>query len=307
MVYVAWLDNGGEGVAPSRPPGAEAFLPIASFMSLSYLIQTGDVHTVHSAGLYLFIAFLLMSWVAGRAFCAWVCPFGLISESLDAVHRKLFKRRTPLSLPPWLDWPLRSLKYLLLLFFVVAILQESAHQLLLYLDSPYHAVADIKMYRFFANITPFALYVILGLIGLSFLIPFFWCRYLCPYGALMGVVGLLSPFRIHRDAEACTDCGYCTRTCPSRIKVDQSKWVVSDECTSCMQCVDGCPVPEALDLVVLGAPRRRARSRWVAAVVGLIFLGSVGLALMNGHWWSSISPEQTLDLYPGIDTYLHTD
>lgn len=303
MHYVAWLDSGGLGDAARRPPGASGFLPIASIMSLSFLFQTGKVHSVHPAGLYLFIAFVVMSFIAGKSFCSWVCPFGFLSEMLEKVHRRLFKK--VLSLPRWLDYPLRSLKYLLLGFFLVAIIPMSALELSHYLDSPYHAVADIKMYRFFAQITPFAAYVTLGLLLFSFAIPYFWCRYLCPYGALMGFIGLLSPNKIKRNVDSCIDCGKCSKVCPARILVDQIKTVRSDECTSCYQCVDVCPVKSTLE-VVNTPSKRLIPTRVMGITIVSIFIVLVGIAYVSGNWYSSLTPEKTLELYPGIDFYLHT-
>jgi polyferredoxin len=51
-----------------------------------------------------------------KAFCSWLCPIGTLSESLWMLGRKLFGKNP--GLPRWLDYPLRSLKYLLLFFFV---------------------------------------------------------------------------------------------------------------------------------------------------------------------------------------------
>lgn len=301
--YVAWLDSGGLGDAPRRPPGATGFLPIASIMSLSFLFQTGEVHSVHPAGLFLFIAFVIMSFIAGKSFCSWVCPFGLLSELLEKVHRRLFKR--VLSLPRWLDYPLRSLKYLLLGFFLLAIIPMGAIELGHYLNSPYHAVADIKMYRFFAQITPFAAYVTLGLILFSLVIPYFWCRYLCPYGALMGFIGLFSPNKIKRNADSCIDCGKCTKVCPARILVDKVNTVRSDECTSCYQCVDTCPVKDTLE--VTNFPTKRTiPTRLLGITIAATFVILVGIGYISGNWDSSLSAEKTLELYPGIDFYLHT-
>ncbi|MCF7904185.1 MAG: 4Fe-4S binding protein [Candidatus Marinimicrobia bacterium] len=301
--YVAWLDSGGIGDTPRRPPGASGFLPIASIMSLSFLIQTGDVHAVHPAGLFLFIAFVLMSFIAGKSFCSWVCPFGLLSEMLEKLHRRLFN--SVLSLPRWLDYPLRSLKYLLLGFFLLAIIPMGAIELGHYLNSPYHAVADIKMYRFFAQISPFAAYVTIGLLVFSLVIPYFWCRYLCPYGALMGVIGLVSPFKIKRNAQSCIDCGKCTKVCPARILVDQVKTVRSDECTSCYQCVDTCPVKDTLEVVNFPT-KRRIPTRFLGITVAATFVVLVGIAYISGNWHSSLTAAKTLELYPGIDLYLHT-
>ncbi len=300
---IYWLDSGGIGQPPRRPPGAEGFLPIASLMSLKYLLLTGTVHMAHPAGLYLLLAFLLMSIWAGKSFCAWICPVGFLSETLEAVHQRLFGRI--LSLPRWLDIPLRSLKYLLFAFFFLTILGMGTQSLLTYLQSPYHALADIKMYRFFAHITPFVLWIMMGLFVFSLLIPYAWCRYLCPYGAFLGLAGTLSPTRIRRMEESCVDCGKCSRECPARILVDQIATVRSDECTSCYRCVDSCPVPAALAVQTRFWPKRIS-TRSMGAGILLLFLITVSLAILKGHWVSEIPSDRLLDLYPGIDTYLHT-
>jgi polyferredoxin len=70
-----------------------------------------------------------------------------------------------------------------------------------FLDSPYGMVDDVKMLNLFRG---------LGLIGGIFLVlrvagsvgvQNFWCRYFCPYGALMGLVSLASPLRIRREPD----------------------------------------------------------------------------------------------------------
>jgi polyferredoxin len=61
--------------------------------------------------------------------------------------------------------------------------------------------------------------VVLGLFVLaSVFIPNFWCRFLCPYGALLGLTSWLSPTRIRRNAETCVDCAECAKACPSALQ-----------------------------------------------------------------------------------------
>ena len=118
---------------------------------------------------------------------------------LAAVSRRLFRRK--LGLPRLLDLPLRSLKYLLLAFFVYAVFfQMGPAAVADFLDSPYNRVADVKMLYFFERLSPFALKVILGLVVFSVVVPYAWCRYLCPYGALLGALSLLSPLKVTRHA-----------------------------------------------------------------------------------------------------------
>ncbi len=209
----------------SRPAGVEGWLPIAGLMNLKYLFFTGHVAPIHPAAMYLLFAFLLMSLLLKKAFCP--------GSARSARFRKFCGRSAAASsvaiLPPrWLDLTLRSLKYILLAFFVGVIGYMSADALAGFMMTPYGLIADVKMLDFFRSLTITGVIVLGVLAGLSLLIQNFWCRYLCPYGALMGLVSLLSPTKIRRDAEACIDCGKCGKACPAQLKVDQliqiSRW-----------------------------------------------------------------------------------
>ena len=122
-LFTTFLESGGSATFYERPAGVEAFLPISSLMSLYYFILSGNIHPAHPAGLIIFIAIITVSFVFGKSFCSWICPIGFISESLgdlgEKIQKKIFKKR--IQMPRWFDYPLRSLKYLLLGFFVNAI------------------------------------------------------------------------------------------------------------------------------------------------------------------------------------------
>ena len=115
--YNACLSTGQPAVL--RPPGVEAFLPISALMSARYWLQTGVIQSVHPAGLLIFAAILSISFLFKRSFCSWICPFGLFSEKLADVGRKIVGRN--FNLPRWPDRLLRSVKYLLLGFFAYVI------------------------------------------------------------------------------------------------------------------------------------------------------------------------------------------
>jgi polyferredoxin len=275
-------------VVGTRPPGVEAFLPIAALLSLRHLFSTGEVHRVHPAGLVILLLALALGVLAKRAFCSWVCPVGTISEALAALSFRIFGRK--LGLPRFIDLPLRSLKYLLLAFFVYAVFfQMGPAAVALFLDSPYNRVADVKMLYFFEQISPFGLKVLLALTGLSMVIPYFWCRYLCPYGALLGAASLLSPLKITRHAPSCIDCNLCTKACPSRLPVARLARVRSDECFGCLSCVAACPVPRALRVETPSFWRRPVRPAVFAALVVSLFVGGTLLARALGLWHSSIT------------------
>jgi polyferredoxin len=310
-LWVRSLEHGGEWPV-GRPPGVEGWLPIAGLMNLKYLLVTGHVPAIHPAAMFLLIAFLGMSVVLKKAFCGWLCPVGTVSETLWKLGRKLFGRN--FAVPRWLDRELRGLKYLLLGFFVFVIAWMPAAALRDFMAGPYGIIADVKMLDFFRTIGVVGIGVLGWLVLLSMLIQNFWCRYLCPYGAMMGLVSLLSPVKIRRDAEACIDCGRCNKACPSHLSVDKLMQIRSTECTACMACVASCPVENALQLALPARKAETAAERWrgrglrpqvVAAIVAVIFFGVVLAARMTGHWQTGVPREVYMQLVPGANEISH--
>jgi len=280
------------GTAPyfARPPGVEGFLPISALISLKYWVLTGVFNEIHPSGLVIFIIILILGLFLKKSFCSWICPVGLISESLWQLGQKIFKKN--IRLWKWLDIPLRGLKYLLLLFFLYAILwQMDATALRTFIYSPYNKVADIKMLLFFTEISEFALWTLIILVVLSVVIKNFWCRYLCPYGALLGFLSIFSPVKVTRNEETCTDCQKCTKVCPHLIQVHTLDRVVSDECTGCALCVDSCPEESTLEFKINKKSRPIPTWAFGLTVVLIFVLGTI-LARITGHWHNGISDEE---------------
>jgi polyferredoxin len=300
--FMKWGESAGNEIYVSRPPGAEGFLPISALISLKYWLQTGIINSVHPSGLFIFIAIVATGLLLKKAFCSWLCPIGTISESLWMFGKKIFKKN--LSIKPWLDYPLRTLKYLLLGFFFWSIWQMDVFSLKAFIFSPYNKVADIKMYLFFANISSFALWTIIIFILLSIIVKNFWCRYLCPYGALLGMISWLSPLKISRNETTCIDCELCTKVCPANIKVHKVKKVWSDECTGCLECVEVCPVKNTLDMQVSSTSIRIPNWIFGILVVG-VFIAITGLGIITGHWQNIISKEEYLKRFQELDSPLY--
>lgn len=303
LFWVRYCERGGMGLNLPRPAGVEGWLPIAGLMNTKYFLFTGHVPAIHPAAMVLFVAFLLMSILLKKAFCSWLCPVGTLSEHLWKLGRRVFGRN--LHLPKWLDIPLRGLKYLLLCFFIFVIGAMSAEAIHDFMSTPYGLVADVKMLNFFRFMGQTGAIVIGLLVLLSMLIQNFWCRYLCPYGALMGIASFFSPVKIRRDAEVCIECGKCARACPSSLPVDQLVLIRSVECTACMACVAACAAQDALQFSLV--PRKAATSaeRWqrralrpaaVAAALGFIFFGAVLVAKASGHWQTNLPREIYMEL-----------
>jgi len=301
--FIQYLDTNGTATFSSRPPGVDGFLPISSFMSFYLFLTTGEIHSAHPAGFFIFFAIILVSLVFGKSFCSWLCPVGFLSELTGDFGKKIFKRN--LKLPKIFDYPLRSLKYFMLgfLFYSVFFLLSTT-ALLDFLDSQYNLVADIKMYYFFAELSRYSLIVISILFLLSIVLRGFWCRYLCPYGALLGITSLLSPNKIKRNSVSCIDCGLCNKACPSFIKVDKVKTVISDECTSCLNCVDVCPVENTLQLENIGS-KHKINKKIVAVGVVIIFMLITGFGILTGNWQNNISKDEYLILYKNMNSFGH--
>jgi polyferredoxin len=299
-LFVRYVETGGQVARVARPPGVEGWLPIAALMNLKYWLLTWEVPDVHPAGLFLLVAFVGISLLLRKAFCSWLCPIGTLSEWLWQGGQALCGRTW---LPPrWLDIALRGLKYLLLAFFGYAVASMSPEAIAAFLTSPYGLVADVKMLNFFRHLGTTAAAVIAALFLVSVVVKNAWCRYLCPYGGLLGLVALVSPVSIRRTPDACIDCAKCAKACPSALPVDRLGTVRSAECTACLLCVSACPAAGALDLTA----GQRPLSAWaVATGLALIFLGSVGYARAAGHWHGSIPDAVYFQLVPHADAYGH--
>jgi polyferredoxin len=312
FLWARFFERGGVGVFVERPSGVEGWLPIAGLMNFKYFILTGNVPAIHPAAMFLFVAFLLMSLLLKKAFCSWLCPVGTLSENLHKLGRKIFGRN--LCLPRWADVALRGLKYLLLGFFLFVIGGMSTQMLLGFMSTPYGLIADVKMLNFFRNMGVTAAAILGLLVLLSMLVENFWCRYLCPYGALLGLASLLSPVKIRRDADACIDCAKCARACPAHLPVDTLVQIRSAECSACMVCVAACPAKNALQFAL--PPRRAATpaQRWyrraigpiaVTSVLAYIFLGLVLWARATNHWQTSVPRDVYLRLVPQANHVSH--
>ena len=299
--FVRYYESGGQTAFVPRPPGVEGWLPIAGLMNLKYTLLTGAVPDVHPAAMFLLAVFVAISFVARKAFCSWLCPVGTISEWLWEGGRETFGRN--FQAPQWLDIPLRGLKYLLLGFFAYAVASMTVPDLHGFITSPYGLVADVKMLNFFRRIGSTGAVVIAVLLVGSVFVKNLWCRYLCPYGALVGLVSVFGPARIRREVDVCIDCAKCARACPSLLPVDRLITVKSAECTGCMECIAVCPAEGALRLS-LG--RSRAIPAWaVATTIAVIFLGIVGYAQVTGRWHSNVPDRVYRELIPEADSLGH--
>ena len=311
-VFYFWVKQfeSGRASSLSRPAGVEGWLPIAGMMNTKYWLLTGRVPELHPAAMFLLITFVAIAFLLRKAFCSWLCPVGTISEYLWRAGRRLFRRNFQI----WrgLDIPLRGLKYILLGFFVWAVSSMSAQAIGAFMRSDYGVIADVKMLNFFRFLGGTGAVVIATLVVASLFIQNFWCRYLCPYGALLGLSSMLSPLAIRREPEACIDCEKCTKACPSSLPVDKLITIRSAECTGCLECLAVCPAKGALQMspvlpnVLPRSSKAPAVPSWaMATAIAVLFFGIVGWAKTAGYWNSDVSAAVYRELVPHANEARH--
>ncbi len=277
---------GASATYVARPPAVEGFLPISALVSLKRLVLTHQYDPIHPAGLTIFLAALCLGLLLRKGFCGWICPVGFASNLAEMTGRRLKANLTP---PGWLDTPLLSLKYLLLAFFSYLILWKMPGQAIeSFLRSDYNMIVDIKMLYFFISPSRLAGGAMLGLLALSFFLRNPWCRYLCPYGAMLGLLALVSPFQVRRNQRKCIDCKKCERTCPAAILVSTKTTMRSPECIGCLECVAVCPAKDCLDIKIY---QRRSHPYLLPALVLSLFFSFWLTAKATDHWQNQLPIE----------------
>jgi len=279
--HVRWALGQSEAWVP-KPPAVEGFLPISALMAAKRLLFTGAYDPIHPAGLTIFLAILGMSFLWRKGFCGQLCPVGLAANGLERLGRRLGVTWQPSQTGRRI---LAAPKYLLLAGFGYATLSMNAEDIEGFLRAPFNLVADTRMLLFFEHPSALTLGVLGVLAAASVVIPAFWCRALCPYGALLGLFSWLSPMAVTRDADACVSCGRCAKACPVGLSVDTTLRVTSPECQGCAECVGACPVAGCLGMRFAGW-----RVPWWSIAAGslAVIIGASIIAEALGSWQSPI-------------------
>ncbi len=297
--FVIHFEGAGFPFVP-RPPSVDAFLPIAGLMSFKYFLLTGIIEQVHPAAFTMFVAIAAVSLLMKKGFCGWICPVGTLSQYFWMAGEKLFGKNFRAN--KYINVSVRSVKYLLMAFFLFMIGIKMAPEVMAsFFSSDYYKTADVRTMKFFTEMSATAFWSLLVISSSSLIYKNFWCRYLCPYGALLGLLSYLSPVKIRRNEEQCTRCGTCSRNCPSLLPVDKKEVVSSPECFGCLTCVSRCPSEGALDITLkTGKNRKVFNPYFYAAILVVIFYFIIGAGMLTGNWHSRISDAQYRELIPGI-------
>jgi polyferredoxin len=283
-----------------RPASVDAFLPIGGLMAFKYFLFTGIIEPIHPSGFIMFVAILGVSLVMKKGFCGWICPIGTVSQYVWMIGEKIIGRN--FRIEKFTDISLRSLKYILLGIFLLLIgVAMAPNMMVLFMITDYYKVVDVRMMKFFTEMSSLTMWILIALAALSVLYKNFWCRYLCPYGALLGLLSRLSPFKVRRVEDKCINCHSCTRHCPTMIDVESKRVVKSEECFGCLTCVSHCPSQGALDLTYKFGKKSGVVRPWLFPVllVALFYL-VIGIGMITDKWNSKIPYEEYQQLIPEV-------
>ncbi len=216
---------------------------------------------------------VLVTAVAGRYACGWVCPFGALHQFFSYIFKKarLLKPRKEEKKEKRLAW-----KYYLLIFVLVGSLftvdlvgivdplsllyRSFVTAVVPWLSHVFSSVIGLfyvlrlgsagdSLSQFFSTLSlnqtfqqGFLLSLIfLGLVFLNLTRERFWCRYLCPLGALLGLFARWSVAKVRVDREKCIDCNLCTIHCETQASPYPNEEWRTHECVYCYTCAAICP------------------------------------------------------------------
>ncbi len=242
-----WLSELGI-VIPLLPDASlHAVCPFGGVVTIYEFITNGTfIQKIHSSSFILMLLGMLTALFFGPIFCSHFCPFGSFQEWLGKLGKKLFPKRYNKLVPKKLDSVLRYLRYIVL---VLVVYQTASTAVLIFQNvDPYYA-----LFNFFTNEVAVSAYIVLGIVAVaSLFIERPWCKYLCPYGAVLGIFNTFRIFKLRRNKSTCISCGKCDEVCPMNIPVSEKETIRNHQCISCYKCTSDavCPISDTVTISV---------------------------------------------------------
>lgn len=227
--------------------------PVTWFLDSSALNALGTLLASWNVAHWMWLGLIMLALTAvfGRVFCGWICPLGTI---LHAVSRLVEPRRPAARIARNCWLPAQNIKYLLSaallmaaalgvlqvgLFDPIALLTRTTAVVIAPLANDASALLlRHPPHRAFQGAAAFAL-LFGALLFLNVWRPRFWCRYVCPLGALLGFASRWVLGAVTRDPQRCTRCGLCETVCPAACS--PSATIKTHECFVCGNCIAHCP------------------------------------------------------------------
>ena len=224
------------------------FLPSAfttAFSGIKYIFNqlSGGSEVEITSFVSVLIALCVFTMVFGRFFCGYACAFGSLGDAIHAGYVAIFKKlgKKPILLSESVQKPLQAVKYIVLLAIVLLSFMGIYGKLPSY--SPWEVFSMLRAGNFnLGGHTLGIVILLLILVGMAMCERFF-CRFLCPMGAVFSLLPVLPIFSLQRSREDCLNkCSSCERSCPCMVKLpDKDSWETSGECIMCQKCICSCP------------------------------------------------------------------
>lgn len=262
----------------NKPASVDALCPFGGIESFYTLVTSGKMlKNIALSSFILLGAILFTALFFRRTFCGNICTLGTLQEIFARIGKLLFKKH--FLMPKIIDKPARFLKYLILL--LVIIFSAKLGTLVIRPYDPWVAYQHLLGSDLLTDLKFGLIILIISLAGSLFYDRFF-CRYICPMGAFLGIINRIGWFRVTRNPSTCINCLTCNKTCPVNIHVQSLEKVNSSECINCNECINSCPVKDTLYLS--GPFKSRIPALLMLLISVFIYTGIVGVNTLTGKF-----------------------
>jgi polyferredoxin len=271
-----------------KPAGVDAMCPFGGVESLWFFLSDGKyLKRVALSSFILLGATILVALIFRRSFCGNYCPLGFLQELFDRLGKKIFRKR--FVIPDSIDKYLRYTKYLVL--FGVSFLSWRVADLFIRPYDPWAAYHHLWSNELFEEFLFGFIVLVVSFAG-SLLYNRFFCKYLCPMGALLGFISKVGLFKVTRNESSCINCSACTKACPVNIDVEKTDCVTTAECINCNRCVDSCPVDNTL---YVQFKKVKLSALTVTLATLLIMLSVMGVTAATGDFNFMVQEIESLE------------
>ncbi|WP_270564283.1 4Fe-4S binding protein [Clostridium beijerinckii] len=228
-----------------------------------------------SPSLIEFITIVLLTMVLGRWFCSWICAFGAYNDLIYFISKKVFKIKFRVN--EKVDSILKYFKYLVLVFIIA--ISWTIGSNILESTSAWDAFGQITdVSTIFSSLLVGLIFLILITIGAAFIERFF-CRYLCPLGAIFSIISKIGIVKLNKPKADCGKCRACTMNCSMGLPLYKAECVKGGDCINCLNCTEVCYRNNA-NVNVLG---RDLDAKLTGSVAMATFLGVYGFTNFAGN------------------------
>jgi len=264
-----------EGGGPNGTPSVEAYCPFGGLESLYQFITTGGfIRRIEPSTMIIFAVVIILTLLFSRGFCGWICPFGAIQEWVGKIGKLIFRKHfNPTG--TW-DRVLRNFKYVVLVAIIALTWWTGT---LVFRDyDPFLAFFHLGQGL---DERPWGYGILVAVLLGSLLIDRFFCKYACPLGAVLGLLGKIGLTKIHRETTGCKLCNICQQKCPAHVDFLSVEDIRSAECNQCLDCLVDCPLPNVL---TVKASRWRLSHPVYASMLVIALFGMIGISKATSTW-----------------------